>query len=111
MLLWNIWQIIATQRKSNVRIHSSRQFIVLYFTCLQIVVRTNIYSFLPPGTIQIFGHALNDLSVASEKLDCHAITTVITYRETGARLHHINTKLRRYVHVLCGGAACCHTTA
>ena len=50
--------------------------------------------FLQPGTIQIFGHALNDRSVASQKLDCHAHTTVITYRDTEAGLQwcHINTK-------------------
>jgi len=48
--------------------------------------------FLHPGMIKIFGRALNDPSVASQKLDCHATTTVITYRKTGASLHHINTK-------------------
>jgi len=66
--------------------------LLLFYTCLQIVVRTNIYSFLQHGTIQSFGHALHDPSVASQKLDCHAVTAVITYRETGVSLHHINTK-------------------
>jgi len=56
------------------------------------VVRTNVYSFSQPGTIQIFGHALIDPSVVSQKLDCYATTTVTTYRETGASLHDINTK-------------------
>jgi len=75
-----------------VRIHRSRQLIVVYYKCLQIVVRTNVYSFSQPGTIQIFVHALNGPSVASQKVDCNAVCTNVTYRETGASLHDFNIK-------------------